>query len=221
MSQIIVIVTMSQTWQEVPLSLMKTHHCIQLRKSPCLYAIAFYLHQNQILIQEAQKETRDKAVSPKKRNLITQRKRKISSPSPLKSNSNTPEKSRIQQISGSIRVLPPSNTETRRVYNKRNYCPFCLHPSLKISRHLEAVHRNEVEVALAFQLPNNSKERRKKLDILRRRRNFAHNANVVREGAGELQACYTLDHESVDMPLNLFIVFIVKVFMPRKHCGST
>lgn len=141
-------------------------------------------------IDSGSPEKRDNAVSPKKRNVIAQRKRKISSPSPLKSNSNTPEKSRIQQICGSIRVLPPSNSKTRRVYNKRNYCLFCLQPSSKISRHLEAAHGDEAEVALAFQHPKNSKERRKKLDILRRRGNFAHNAKVVREGAGELQACY-------------------------------
>lgn len=133
---------------------------------------------------------RNTAVNPKKRNSNTQRKRKISSPSPRKSNSNTPEKSRIQQVCGSIRVLPPSNSETRQVCNKRNYCLFCLHPTSKIARHLEAVHGDEPEVALAFQHPKNSKERRKKLSILRSRGNFAYNANVVREGAGELQACY-------------------------------
>uniref|UniRef100_A0A1A8S1J5 Si:dkey-51d8.9 n=1 Tax=Nothobranchius rachovii TaxID=451742 RepID=A0A1A8S1J5_9TELE len=38
--------------------------------------------------------------------------------------------------------------------------------------------------------PKNSKERRNKLNILRRRGNFAHNASVVKKGAGELQACY-------------------------------
>ncbi|XP_036932014.1 uncharacterized protein LOC119017757 isoform X5 [Acanthopagrus latus] len=141
-------------------------------------------------IDSGSPEKGDSAVSPKKRNLLTQRKRKISSPSPLKSNSNTLEKSRIQQICGSIRVLPPSNSEKRRVYDKRNYCLFCSHPSSKISRHLEAVHGDEAEVALAFQYSKNSKERRNKLNILRRRGNFAHNANVVREGAGELQACY-------------------------------
>ncbi|XP_058506754.1 uncharacterized protein LOC131473526 isoform X3 [Solea solea] len=141
-------------------------------------------------IDSGSTENKGTAVSPKKMNLISRRKRKTSSLSPLKSNSNTPEKNRIQQICGSIIVLPTSNSETRRVYNKRNYCLFCLNPTSKISRHLEAVHGDEAEVARAFQHPKNSKERRKKLDILRRRGNFAHNANVVREGAGELQACY-------------------------------
>ncbi|XP_071314144.1 uncharacterized protein [Trachinotus anak] len=133
---------------------------------------------------------RNIAVNPKKKNLDTPRKRKLAFPSPRKSNSNTPKKSRIQQICDSIRVLPPSNSETRRRYDKRNYCLFCLQPISKIARHLEAVHGNEEEVAIAFQYPKNSKERRNKLNILRRRGNFARNASVVKDGTGELQACY-------------------------------
>ena len=67
----------------------------------------------------------------------------------------------IDSVSSPIKVLAPSNAETRRVYNKIN-CLFCLKPTSKFARHLEAVHGNEAEVALAFQHPKNSKERRKK-----------------------------------------------------------
>lgn len=76
------------------------------------------------------------------------------------------------------------------MYNKRNYCLYCLKPSSKIARHLEAVHGKVEEVARAFLYPKNSKERRNALNILRRRGNFAYNAHVVSKGAGELQACY-------------------------------
>lgn len=87
-------------------------------------------------------------------------------------------------------MLPPSKSGSRRVYDKRNYCLFCLQPTSKIARHLETVHKNKEEVARAFQYPKNSRERRNRLNILRRRGNFAHNASVVKRGAGELQACY-------------------------------
>ncbi|XP_034095970.1 uncharacterized protein LOC117562228 [Gymnodraco acuticeps] len=87
--------------------------------------------------------------SSKKNNWDTQRKRKITSPSPLKKNSNTHnKKSRIDE--DSIRVLPPSNSESRRVYNKRNYCLYCFHPTAKIARHLEAVHGKVPDAAIAF-----------------------------------------------------------------------
>ncbi|XP_059192255.1 uncharacterized protein LOC131974118 [Centropristis striata] len=128
--------------------------------------------------------------SPKKRNSNTPRKRKRSSPHSEKSNSNTPKKSRIQHLSDSIKVFPPSKSQSRRVYNKRHYCLYCLKPFSKIARHLEAVHGNVEEVARAFLYPKNSKERRNALNILRRRGNFAYNACVVSKGAGELQACY-------------------------------
>lgn len=128
--------------------------------------------------------------SSKKRNTSSPKKRKISSNSSKKSNSNTPKKSRVDQISNSIKVLPPSNTEQRRVYNKKNYCLYCLQPVSKIARHLEAVHKNVEEVAHAFHYSKHSKERRNSLNILRSRGNFAHNASIVKKGAGELQACY-------------------------------
>ncbi|XP_074530856.1 uncharacterized protein LOC141793879 [Halichoeres trimaculatus] len=131
--------------------------------------------------------TRD---NPEKRNSNTPRKRKSSSPHLEKIMSSTPKKSRVQHLSDSIKVCPPSKSGSRRVYNKRNYCLYCLKPSSKIARHLEAVHGNVKEVARAVLFPKNSKERRNALNILRRRGNFAYNAQVVSKGAGELQACY-------------------------------
>ncbi|CAI5678063.1 unnamed protein product [Oreochromis niloticus] len=130
------------------------------------------------------------ATSFKKRISKTPRKRKLSSHSATNGNESTPKKSRTEEISDSIKVLPPSKSGSRRVYDKRNYCLFCLQPTSKIARHLETVHKNKEEVARAFQYPKNSRERRNRLNILRRRGNFAHNASVVKRGAGELQACY-------------------------------
>ncbi|XP_049332973.1 uncharacterized protein LOC111195432 isoform X3 [Astyanax mexicanus] len=103
---------------------------------------------------------------------------------------NTEHAQNLTANSSTIHVLPPSNLKAQRVYDKRNYCVFCFKPSSKIARHLETVHRNEVEVAQAVQYPKGSKARRTKLNILRNRGNFVHNAEVVRKGTGQLVACY-------------------------------
>ncbi|CAI5679042.1 unnamed protein product [Oreochromis niloticus] len=98
------------------------------------------------------------ATTFKKRISKTPRKRKLSSHSATNGNESTPKKSRTEQISDSIKVLPPSKSGSRRVYDKRNYCLFCLQPTSKIAQHLETVHKNKEEVARAFQYPKNSRD---------------------------------------------------------------
>ncbi|XP_048879711.1 uncharacterized protein LOC125748000 isoform X7 [Brienomyrus brachyistius] len=73
-----------------------------------------------------------------------------------------------------------------RKYNKKQYCLFCDKPYSKIARHIEQVHRNEVEVAHALQFPRKSKERRQNLDYLRNRGNFIHNHQVLKQRRGVL-----------------------------------
>ncbi|XP_073729855.1 uncharacterized protein [Misgurnus anguillicaudatus] len=84
----------------------------------------------------------------------------------------------------------PSPQKKSRSYNKKQYCLYCSKPYAKMARHLEFVHRNEVEVAKAVAFPKRSKERRVKLNLLRKKGNFAHNTDVVRKGEGEMIACY-------------------------------
>ncbi|XP_077388778.1 uncharacterized protein LOC144026107 isoform X4 [Festucalex cinctus] len=130
---------------------------------------------------DAQTSEKTKTNTSRKRSLL-----KVSgtrNQSPLK-------KSRVQCISESIKVSPPSNSKIKRVYDKRNYCLYCLTPSSKIARHLEAKHADKEEVAKAFMHPKNSQARRDELNILRRRGNYAHNSLIVRSGEGDLQACY-------------------------------
>lgn len=123
---------------------------------------------------------------------VEKRKRKYSTTTD--STSSTPKKRRDKGHSSSIKIVPNVNTKSKRVYNKRNYCFYCAKPTSKIARHLQSVHGNEKEVASAFSLPKGIKERRTKLNILRRKGNFAHNATVVKKGAGELQVCYRPQH---------------------------
>ena len=163
------------------------HTVFSCKKAPTLSAITPFspVKQN----DEFQSPVKNTAVSSMKRNSDTPKNKNNSSLSPLKRNTNSPTKSRLQALYNSIRILPPSNSKTHRVY-KRNYCLFCLKPTSKLARHLEAVHGNVREVAMALQSPKNSRARRNGLKILRNRGNFAHNANIVRKGAGQVEPCY-------------------------------
>ncbi|XP_016142227.1 uncharacterized protein [Sinocyclocheilus grahami] len=73
-----------------------------------------------------------------------------------------------------------------RVYNKRHYCLYCCKPYAKMARHLESSHAHESDVAKALSFPKSSKERKKQLDYIRNRGNYAHNAAVMESGKGEL-----------------------------------
>ncbi|XP_048058438.1 uncharacterized protein LOC125275496 isoform X2 [Megalobrama amblycephala] len=76
-----------------------------------------------------------------------------------------------------------------RVYNKRHYCLYCRKPYAKMARHLEGSHEKKPDVAKALSFPKGSKERRKLLDYIRNRGNYAHNAAVMKSGKGELVPC--------------------------------
>ncbi|KAM4575948.1 uncharacterized protein PAE49_006258 isoform 2-T3 [Odontesthes bonariensis] len=83
-------------------------------------------------------------------------------------------------------VLPVSNTKARRVYDRKNYCLFCTKPMSKMARHLERVHSDRPEVAIAFQYPIFSKERHRIWTKLTNEGNFAHNKTVLKTGKGQL-----------------------------------
>jgi len=114
---------------------------------------------------------------------LAKTKRDISSDSSSEEESATPPKNirKISQIkSAETVVLPVSNTKARRVYDRKNYCLFCTKPVSKMARHLERVHSDRAEVALAFQYPVFSKERQKIWNKLTNEGNFAHNKNVLK-----------------------------------------
>ncbi|XP_077121903.1 uncharacterized protein LOC143784261 isoform X2 [Ranitomeya variabilis] len=92
-----------------------------------------------------------------------------------------------KEISDSVSVQVLSQRESGvRMYNKKQYCFYCEKPFMKIARHLEHVHKSEPEVAGALKFAKGSKERRRSLEHLRHRGNFAHNSNVIRTGSGVL-----------------------------------
>ncbi|XP_005171592.1 uncharacterized protein isoform X1 [Danio rerio] len=87
---------------------------------------------------------------------------------------------------GGIIVSACQKRDGGRVYNKRHYCLFCSKPYAKMARHLESSHANKPEVETALSFPKGSKERKKQLDYIRNRGNYAHNAVVMQCGRGEL-----------------------------------
>ncbi len=116
-------------------------------------------------------------------------KKSVTAPSPKRTKCKTKETDTLPADRTFIDSVPSSSQE-RKTYNKKQYCLYCSKPYSKMARHLEFVHRNEVEVAKAVAFPKHSKERQVQLNLLRKRGNFAHNTDVVRQGRGEMIACY-------------------------------
>ncbi len=116
-------------------------------------------------------------------------KKSITAPSPKRPKCQTKETDTLPGDRTFIESVPSSRQE-RKTYNKKQYCLYCSKPYSKMARHLEFVHHNEIEVAKAVVFPKHSKERRVQLNLLRKRGNFAHNTDVVRQGRGEMIACY-------------------------------
>lgn len=70
---------------------------------------------------------------------------------------------------------------------KKNYCYVCRTPQSKIARHLKKHEKEEPEIAEAFLLPKNSKERKKLLEKLRNKGNYEHNQEVLTSNNGLLK----------------------------------
>ncbi len=73
-----------------------------------------------------------------------------------------------------------------RKYNKKHHCFHCGLVVQKISRHLAHRHSDEVDVAKAFALPKNSKERNLQLHFIQNKGNFEHNTEVLENKKGRL-----------------------------------
>ncbi|XP_019740045.1 uncharacterized protein LOC109524538 [Hippocampus comes] len=89
-------------------------------------------------------------------------------------------------ISDSVFVRAYQKRSQKRAYSKRHYCLYCSKPYAKMARHLESAHQDKSDVATALSFPKGSKERKKQLDYIRNRGNFAYNTSVLESGKGEL-----------------------------------
>ncbi|MED6234406.1 hypothetical protein ATANTOWER_028966 [Ataeniobius toweri] len=89
----------------------------------------------------------------------------------------------------SVYVAPVLKKEDgSRTYNKKHHCVYCGVFVQKMSRHLLRRHMDKIEVAKAYSLPKNSKQRRLQLDYLRNKGNFEHNTEVLESNQGKLIA---------------------------------
>jgi hypothetical protein len=71
-------------------------------------------------------------------------------------------------------------------YTKKQCCVFCKALVSKIGRHLEDVHTEEPEVCAFMAFKMKSKEKMKRMTLLRNRGNFNHNIEVLKTGEGSI-----------------------------------
>lgn len=87
----------------------------------------------------------------------------------------------------SVQQERETHSDEKPSYTNRNYCYVCGKAQTKMARHL-FTHRNEdVDIAEVFALPCNSKERKSRLEKLRKRGNSKHNQEVLKTSCGELK----------------------------------
>ncbi|KAI5610799.1 zinc finger MYM-type protein 4-like isoform X3 [Silurus asotus] len=69
---------------------------------------------------------------------------------------------------------------------KKQFCVYCQKSNTKIARHLERMHSKETDVAFALSFPKRSKRRHMLLEQLRKKGNYQHNIEVIRNGNGDI-----------------------------------
>jgi hypothetical protein len=84
-----------------------------------------------------------------------------------------------------FKVQATANT-SRRVWDKKQYCPYCCEGFAKLPRHLESMHCEELDVIQACRFPRKSKERMRLLAVIRNKGNYQHNMSVMKSGSGIL-----------------------------------
>ncbi|KAI3364056.1 hypothetical protein L3Q82_010888 [Scortum barcoo] len=93
----------------------------------------------------------------------------------------------------SAETAESSSTETSSAregssYTQKNYCYVCKKTQSKIARHLSKHKKEDPDIAEAFLLPKNSKERKRLLEKLRNKGNFEHNQEVIRNHGETLKS---------------------------------
>lgn len=82
-----------------------------------------------------------------------------------------------------------AGNRVQRVWDKKQFCPYCEKSFSKLPRHLQQQHHDEMQVQLAFSFPKNSDGRKKALLLLRNLGNSQHNRSVLRESKGTIVPC--------------------------------
>lgn len=90
---------------------------------------------------------------------------------------------------------------------KRQFCLYCKKPYIKMARHLSQKHANEMDVVHALGFRKGSKKRLFVLEQLRKKGNYQHNVEVLKNGSGEL---ITSKRANKD--------YSVGVYLPCQYC---
>lgn len=85
-----------------------------------------------------------------------------------------------------VTVKMSRNKPTARVWDKAHYCLYCKKSNLKMARHLERKHSEDVEVAHAISLPVGSKQRKIEFEAICNKGDWEHNLQVLKDKKGEL-----------------------------------
>ena len=113
------------------------------------------------------------------------------------------EPSTSQDINDSVVVSGCLKRSGKRVYDKKHYCLFCSKAYAKMA------HANTSDVSRALSCPKGSKERKKQLDYIHLKGNFAHNAAVMESGS----LCHSNVHLMRHKVVTLCSVHIAKNFL--------
>ena len=89
-----------------------------------------------------------------------------------------------------------------KVWDKKHACVYCMQLYSKMARHLEQVHKDELEVAKALSFPKRSKERQKLWLEIRNKGDFAYNRRVIAEEEGQL---ITAKRPAKDLKISNFV----------------
>lgn len=81
-------------------------------------------------------------------------------------------------------ATPPIENYLVTQITKLNFCFVCGKACTKFTRHIKLHRRDNIEIATAFKLRKNSKQRAHILEVLRNRGNYQHNKSVLINGTG-------------------------------------
>jgi len=103
------------------------------------------------------------------------------------------------------------SVEGKKLWDKKHYCVYCEKAFAKLPRHLESIHKHELDVIKLRSLDRRVKEqcvaRNKIIDALRKKGDYSHNLRVLES-----------DHGEVVTKKSLSKVKDNDAYLPCQHC---
>lgn len=112
-------------------------------------------------------------------------------------------------------AIPPIHNHLVTQATKCNFCFVCGKACSKISRHLRLHRKDNKEIATAFKLRKNSKQRSHILEVLRNRGNYQHNQLVLTKGSGMIKA-KRMPKVDIDTQMFEYCMYCKGLFMRKE-----